>query len=875
MIAAAKYSSRLGKLKHSILSLLPAHAEAVALAKESNFRVISQPEKSKILSEIQNADIVQIHFWNTPEMYEFLRSALPPMRLILWYHISGDGPPQIITENLVNFADFNIPSNPYTYNNLPVFRNMNIEEKYNKVAMVYDAADFDRVKGVRLKRHQNFNVGYIGLVHFSKMHHNYVSMSASIEIPNIRFIVCGGGIENLLREQAQQLGIAERFDFRGYVNDIKKAIQIFDAYGYPLCEDTYASAELNLQEVMYAGIPPVVFPYGGVKSLVIHDFTGLIVHSELEYKQAIEYLYHHPEERLRIGKNAKAYAKQIFGAENAAMKLNPIYKQIMKLPKKKRKWKYYVDIEGNLLDKPVSLSDITDITPKLSGSEAFIESLGDKAQIFATSRNSQDIQFLLEADKKIANSSEVLVFAGGGIHNYSSYYPDDGYFRLWKGLILKNQDHHMEAISEFSSAIKLGCNHWRINWYLAQAAEKTGDTTLAIENLQEVIKSAPEFTEAKEMLDELEKNKIQAESTSFESDITAPSEGKPDIKEITSGTAADVSAGFNKSQPVEETTKSEWPEEVISLVQKAEELIAKGNLSDLAYACDAIHDALDIVPDDPILLVTLGKILLRMGQREAARREFEKATKLAPDFVSLLLSQLNIEHPAEPEQSIMPEEKPEENDDKLIRSNLPYWQKMQEKDYFEEHQWYGKQYGGLKLFGNDLDIINRYLKLTPNMKVVVIGCGYGREAALIAPHVKHVYGIDVSKTILRKAEKFMQEQGINNFTPILADNWKALIPDNIDLVYEIVVFQHITRELVKDYIHGLSQKLSPGGNFLCQFSNSPQGEHDAELRVYEPSVSWNIQEIEELIEGSGLVKISVETVELSPSSWYWAYFGKV
>jgi len=54
---------------------------------------------------------------------------------------------------------------------------------------------------------------------------------------------------------------------------IKPVIETFDVYGYPLCADTYASGELNLQEVMYAGVPPVVFPYGGVKGLVEHDRT--------------------------------------------------------------------------------------------------------------------------------------------------------------------------------------------------------------------------------------------------------------------------------------------------------------------------------------------------------------------------------------------------------------------------------------------------------------------------------------------------------------------------------------------------------------------------------------------------------------------------
>jgi len=79
---------------------------------------------------------------------------------------------------------------------------------------------------------------------------------------------------------------------------------------------------------------------------------------------------------------------------------------------------------------------------------------------------------------------------------------------------------------------------------------------------------------------------------------------------------------------------SDSPQEVIAAVKKAEELISKGNFTDLVHACDAIHDALDIVPDDPILHVTLGKIFLqsRLFSEDVAYHELAKAAKLSPHF---------------------------------------------------------------------------------------------------------------------------------------------------------------------------------------------------------------------------------------------------
>ncbi|WP_273249807.1 hypothetical protein, partial [Limnospira indica] len=66
---------------------------------------------------------------------------LPATRLLIWFHIAGEHPPQVITRDLVDYADFAIPCNPYS-RKLPVFENLPPEVKLKKVGMVYDAADF-------------------------------------------------------------------------------------------------------------------------------------------------------------------------------------------------------------------------------------------------------------------------------------------------------------------------------------------------------------------------------------------------------------------------------------------------------------------------------------------------------------------------------------------------------------------------------------------------------------------------------------------------------------------------------------------------------------------------------------------------------------
>ena len=101
--------------------------------------------------------------------------------------------------------------------------------------------------------------------------------------------------------------------------------------------------------------------------------------------------------------------------------------------------------------------------------------------------------------------------------------------------------------------------------------------------------------------------------------------------------------------------------------------------------------------------------------------------------------------------------------------------------------------------------------------VVVIGCGYGRETAHIAPHVEHVYGVEVSDLILEKAVRYLAGRNIANFTPVLAERYASDIPAGIDLVFSVACMQFITRDLVFDYFATLARKLTRQESAIAMF----------------------------------------------------------
>lgn len=413
--------------------------------------VLDAPDSAALRAALQESDLVLVHFWNTPELYEWLRTDLPPLRLSVWFHVAGDQPPHIITRDLIEFSDCAVASGDHTLAS-PRLKNLPNEVR-SKLDLVPPGADWERLDGFEPNPHESFNVGYIGTVDFVKMHPDYVRMSSQANIPNAQFVVCGSGAGfPTLQRQAKAAGAAQRFQFRGYVENIQSVLRVLDVFGYPLCPENYSTAELVLQEAMYAGVPPVILPYGGAARLVKHSQTGLIVENETEYARALEYLHSHPEERARLGRNARAYAQEFFGAGNTAQQWHVIFEKMLQQPKRSRRW---------------NQSHAT----QESGAELFIRALGDSSPQFRVSMSSTAEDERIAHERLIALSPPVLSNGDGGILRYRLYYPGDAYLRLWSGLVLQAQGHPALAAAEFVAARRLGLNEPRVSLYLAKVME--------------------------------------------------------------------------------------------------------------------------------------------------------------------------------------------------------------------------------------------------------------------------------------------------------------------------------------------------------------------------------------------------------------------
>jgi cyclopropane fatty-acyl-phospholipid synthase-like methyltransferase len=218
----------------------------------------------------------------------------------------------------------------------------------------------------------------------------------------------------------------------------------------------------------------------------------------------------------------------------------------------------------------------------------------------------------------------------------------------------------------------------------------------------------------------------------------------------------------------------------------------------------------------------------------------------------------------------------------MARSNLEYWKKLQAEGYFGmdyQRKYEEVVYKDRSDFGEfEVRAIEQFLALRSNMNVVVVGCGYGRESEYIAKRVKQVYGIDVSQKLLDKAVEYLEQRGVKNFTPVLAEKYETKIPAPLDLVFSIVVMQHLTRDLVVKYLKDLGRALAREGKMVIQFAEElgKDPNNDAELRVYEPMVNWTIPQLVALTRYTGLRLEEVRTTLITETAlWHWAFISKL
>ena len=396
----------------SSLKLFSEYSDCIHIGKSDAF----------IKEKIDKADIVQIDWWNHPLIYNFLTNfTFPPSRIVLCSHVNGLSRPNIITESLVEFSDVFLATTKATRKH-SLFQSETGVQHHKKLRYVTFPIDFESFGTIQPKTHKDFNVGYIGTFDYSKMHKNFFSMSAAVDVPKIKFIICDR-LDDIgkVKLEAQKYP-AGNFQFMGFTENIKNILEILDVFGYPLNTNHFGGGEQVIGEAMYAGLPIVAFSNPPEQEIISHNETGILVDDEQSYTEAIKALYLNPNERVRIGMNARRHVMKNFDPIQCFQKLESIYKEVMRLDKKSRTFRTLTDNDN------ASSNDL--------GARLFIQSLGHQGSEFLQSYK-QGGEGSNTAINKVIEEVEtgMKMVTKGSLFQYLYYFPDDAFLNFWAGLI--------------------------------------------------------------------------------------------------------------------------------------------------------------------------------------------------------------------------------------------------------------------------------------------------------------------------------------------------------------------------------------------------------------------------------------------------------
>jgi glycosyltransferase involved in cell wall biosynthesis len=389
------------------------------------------PSEAQIDETLMRADVVLIHFWNTPILWSLIARRMPPVRSVIWAKVRGDRLPQRLNANLLRSA---------TGVALTAEAPAHLSLDFGTAPIVPGLVQPDRVAGVVRRDHEGFRIDYIGTVNSGKLDPRVFSIMSNLAIPDVRVRIFGGALEAAMAKAHAAMPDPSRVEICGFTENIAEVFATTDVFAFPMAEGSYGSSDIALQEAMFAGLPVVIYADRGPSHFVSNEKTGLVVSNAEEFAAALERLYHEPALRRALGAAAKAHAEAEFGSHKHAARLVGVIEDAAAGPRRP----LFAHRSIDLCDlKPAALFLV---------SQGWSEEEADSAVAAWVAGEDDSLSDFAESASSACYNVE------GGIVHWRNQEPDDPLLRAWTGHWLRRSGRHREARSEFDAALHLGAN---------------------------------------------------------------------------------------------------------------------------------------------------------------------------------------------------------------------------------------------------------------------------------------------------------------------------------------------------------------------------------------------------------------------------------
>ena len=121
---------------------------------------------------------------------------------------------------------------------------------------------------------------------------------------------------------------------------------------------------------------------------------------------------------------------------------------------------------------------------------------------------------------------------------------------------------------------------------------------------------------------------------------------------------------------------------------------------------------------------------------------------------------------------------------------------------------------------DEIDVLIAYLDargLTHRRRRALdFGCGAGRLTHALAHYFDEVIGVDIAASMIDVATQLHASKPNIEFRVNTSNRLESVASDSIDLVYTLLVLQHIPPRYVREYLAEFVRVLTPGGVLVFQ-----------------------------------------------------------
>lgn len=323
------------KIRATIISLEETeNAQYSSVITDAGIPLHIAPNTAQLDALIAAADIVQIEWWHQPLMMAWLidHGNAITTRLVIWSHISGLHYP-IIPQKLLELPHAFLFTSPISQQAMLPHPEQTSSTLYETV---HSAAEFDALQyRVSELSCNNLSFSYMGTLNPGKLHPDIVEFIAAVDHEGFQLHFYGDPCPSFpIDKSADAQGIGDRVVLHGYSQQPQQVLSTADVFVYLLNPEHYGTTENVLLEAMVSGAVPIVMNNPVESSIVHHGESGLVVDSPERFAQAIEFLYKHPHERIRMADNARRDVLSRYSLENSCRQLTSIYKECLQMESK-------------------------------------------------------------------------------------------------------------------------------------------------------------------------------------------------------------------------------------------------------------------------------------------------------------------------------------------------------------------------------------------------------------------------------------------------------------------------------------------------------------------------------------------------------------